>query len=150
MKLRALVVDDSRVMRNLVMQSVRKTELAEFEFIEAEDGSDALGKFNPKAIDIMFVDWNMPKMTGIDFVRKVRATGKTEHIPIVMVTSEKSMGKMQDALDSAGANEYITKPFGPDELSRKLTKLIAGIPSHKSEDAAGKSGGFFGKLFGGT
>jgi two-component system chemotaxis response regulator CheY len=149
MKLRALVVDDSRVMRNLVIQSIRNTELADFEFIEAEDGSDALTKFNPKTIDIMFVDWNMPKITGIEFVRKVRATGKTEHIPIVMVTSERSIGKIEEALDQAGANEYITKPFGADELARKLSKLVRGIPAQRTEDAAGTTAGFFGKLFGG-
>jgi two-component system chemotaxis response regulator CheY len=145
MKLKALVVDDSRVMRSMIIQSLRKTELAEFEFVEAEDGSDALGKFSPKNTDIMFVDWNMPKLTGIDFVRKVRATGKTAHIPIVMVTSEKSMGKIQEALDEAGADDYITKPFTVDEMSRKLSRLIAAMPAARTEE----SPGLFGRLFGG-
>jgi two-component system, chemotaxis family, chemotaxis protein CheY len=145
MKLKALVVDDSRVMRSIIIQSVRKTELAEFEFIEAEDGSDALGKFSPKHTNIMFVDWNMPRLTGIDFVRQVRASGKTAHIPIVMVTSEKSMGKIQEALDEAGADEYITKPFTVEEMSRKLSRLIAAMPAAKPEEPAG----FLGKLFGG-
>src|SRR5439155_329851 len=141
MKLKALVVDDSRVMRDMMMQSLRKTELAEFEFTEAEDGIDALVKFSPKHTDIVFMDWNMPKMTGIDFVRKVRASGQTDHIPIVMVTSEKSVGKVQDALDNAGANEYITKPFTIEELTRKLTRLIKEIPAAKREEAGAKSSG---------
>ncbi|HZS44596.1 MAG TPA: response regulator [Blastocatellia bacterium] len=125
MKLRALVVDDSRVMRGIVMNSLRKTGLAEFEFTEAENGSDAIAKFQPDQIDILFVDWNMPQMSGIDFVRLVRAGGKTEHIPVVMVTSEKTKEKVDLALQSAGANAYITKPFTPEEMLAQLSKLMS-------------------------
>jgi len=147
MKLRALVIDDSRVMRNMVMQSLRKTELAEFEFTEAEDGNDGLAKFNPKTTDIIFVDWNMPKLTGVDFVRKVRSSGKTDHIPIIMVTSEKSVGKMEDALDKAGANAYITKPFTVEELQKKVGKLIDGIGEKPAQTAA-RPAGLLGRLMG--
>ena len=65
-----LVVDDSRIMRTLVMQSLTKTKLAEFTFVEAEDGADALAKFDPAKIDIVFADWNMLNMTGVEFVKK--------------------------------------------------------------------------------
>src|SRR5438046_2712115 len=84
MKLRALVIDDSGLMRTRVMKSLRETQLAEFEFTEAQDGSDGLAKFSLNKTDIVFVDWNMPKLSGIDFVRTVRASGKTKHIPIIM------------------------------------------------------------------
>jgi two-component system chemotaxis response regulator CheY len=147
MKLRALVIDDSRVMRQMVMAFLKNTGLAEFEFTEAEDGADGFAKFHPKKTDIIFVDWNMPKMTGIDFVRKVRTAGNSEHIPIIMVTSEKSLGKIADALDKAGANEYITKPFTVQELQRKLGKLLAEAEANRQEVAQAKSTGFFGKLF---
>jgi two-component system chemotaxis response regulator CheY len=141
MKMRAMVVDDSRVMRNMVMQALRKTRLAEFEFVEAEDGADALKKFNPSGLDIVFADWNMPNMNGIDFVRHVRAMANTDHIPIVMVTSEKAMGKVETALDEAGANEYICKPFTVEQLERKLSGLFAEIAQNQQ-----KSSGFFSKL----
>jgi two-component system chemotaxis response regulator CheY len=78
MKLKAMIVDDSRIMRSMIIQSLRKTQLAEFEFTEAEDGTEALARFRTKQTDILFVDWNMPNLTGIDLVRKLRATGKTE------------------------------------------------------------------------
>jgi two-component system, chemotaxis family, chemotaxis protein CheY len=143
-KLNAMVIDDSRVMRGMVMQSLRNTGLAEFDFVEAEDGQDGLGKFNPKNIDIIFVDWNMPNMSGIDFVRRVRSTGKTEHIPIIMVTSEKTMGKMDEALDQAGANAYVCKPFTVDYLHQKIAPLTEKIAEKQK-----KSGGFFSKLTGG-
>ena len=97
MKLNTLVVDDSRVMRTVVMQALTKSGLAEFLFFEAEDGEDALETFAFQSIDIAFVDWNMPKMTGIEFVRKARAREKSNHIPIIMVTSERAVGKVQDS-----------------------------------------------------
>ena len=97
MKLNTLVVDDSRVMRTVVMQALTKSGLAEFQFSEAEDGEDALETFAFQSIDIAFVDWNMPKMTGIEFVRKARAREKSNHIPIIMVTSERAVGKVQDS-----------------------------------------------------
>ncbi|MCL6628305.1 MAG: response regulator [Armatimonadetes bacterium] len=145
MKIRALVIDDSRVMRNMVKESLRKTELAEFEFDEAEDGNDGLKKFNPKSTDIIFVDWNMPNMTGIDFVRKVRSSHKQCTVPIVMVTSEKSMGKIEEALDKAGANAYITKPFTVEYMQRKLSPLFEEISAKQSKQTTG----FFSKLMGG-
>jgi two-component system, chemotaxis family, chemotaxis protein CheY len=140
----ALVVDDSRVMRGMVIQALLRTGLADFEFTEAGDGDEALEKFNPRHTDIMFVDWNMPHVSGIDFVRKVRAAGNTGHIPIVMVTGEKTIGKMEEALDQAGADEYVTKPFTIDVLRRKLRPLIERVQaSHSSQPR-----GFFSKLIG--
>jgi two-component system, chemotaxis family, chemotaxis protein CheY len=145
MKIRALIVDDSRVMRNMVMQSLKSSGLADFQFIEAEDGEDALEAFEHN-MDILFVDWNMPKMTGIEFVRKVRKLGKTEHIKIIMVTSERSVGKIEEALDTAGANAFITKPFTVDVLKRQLEPFLEEIAASRA--SAPKSGGFFSKLLG--
>lgn len=146
MKLNTLIVDDSRVMRNVVMQALTKSGLAEFQFSEAEDGADALETFAFQTIDIAFVDWNMPKMTGVEFVAKVRAREKGYHIPIIMVTSEKAVGKIQDALDRAGADAYVTKPFTQDDLVRQVEPLIARIAAKRAPQAGAKTGGFFSKL----
>jgi two-component system chemotaxis response regulator CheY len=141
LKVRAMVVDDSRVMRNMVMQELRRSGLADFEFTEAENGADALKKFHPSKIDIVFIDWNMPKMSGIEFVRKVRSTWKNEQTPLVMITSEKTVGKAEEALDDAGANAFISKPFTAEMLDRKIAPLIKDI------EARGNSrGGFFSRL----
>ena len=70
-ELKALVVDDSKVMRLMVMKSLRQSKLAEFSFEEAADGAEALEKVKAGDFNIMFVDWNMPKMTGIELVREV-------------------------------------------------------------------------------
>jgi two-component system chemotaxis response regulator CheY len=148
-KLRALVIDDSRIMRRMVMDAVSKTNVATFEFTEAEDGADALAKFDPACIDIIFADWNMPKMSGIEFVHKVRAMKNTENIPILMVTSEKTMGKMEIALDKAGADDYVCKPFTVEEMQRKVARAMTKIQARAQQQAAQDkkpSGGFFSKL----
>lgn len=142
--LRALVVDDSGVMRKMVMQSLSRSELAGFEFTEAEDGVDALSKFDPQKIDIGFVDWNMPKMTGIELVRKIRAMGNTNHIPLVMVTSEKTVSKIEEALDESGADAYICKPFTVEELQRKLKPVIDKVSGRRQ---GGSGGGILSKWF---
>jgi len=136
-------------MRNMVMQNLLKARLAEFEFVEASDGADGLTKFNPAEFDVCFVDWNMPNMTGIDFVRQARTVPGAENTIMVMVTSEKSMGKIEEALDSAGASAYICKPFTPEDLDMKLRKLFDELEAKLlKEQQPAPSGGLLGKLFG--
>ncbi|MBN2009806.1 response regulator [candidate division KSB1 bacterium] len=146
MKLRALVLDDSRIMRNMIKRTLEQANLAEFEFTEAGDGLGGLELFNTHEFDILFVDWNMPQMTGIDFVIRVRADQNANNIPIVMVTSEKTMEKVKVALDEAGANVFISKPFTVSEMKFKLTPLLESIATPQSSTY---SYDFFGKLAGG-
>ena len=120
-KIKALVVDDSKIMRSAVKRALDQLMLAEFDYIEAMDGQDALEKFSDE-IQIMFVDWNMPNMTGVEFSRAVRDQGTK--IPIIMVTAEKSMGKVDKALNEGGANEYITKPFTADKMFKAISRYI--------------------------
>jgi len=158
MKLCALIIDDSRIMRNMVMEALRKMNLAEFEFVEAGDGADALTKFDER-IDIAFIDWNMPKMSGIEFVRQVRQQRVAAGVPLIMVTSESTMGKIEQALDQAGASQYITKPFTLEEMKRKVAKHITeaierrkklSAPASTAPKPAEKPAkGFFSKLLNG-
>jgi len=143
--IRALVIDDSRVMRNMVMNALKAAGLAAFEFTEAVDGADALAKFNPATVDICFVDWNMPNMTGVEFVRKARATGGAFHVPMVMVTSEQTVAKIEEALNQAGADAYVCKPFTPEDMKVKLDKVINKVL--KAKAPAEKPAGFFSGLF---
>ena len=148
MKLRALIVEDCARMRKMLMRILPLTGVAEFQFTEAEDGLEALAKFDPKKIDIVFADWMMPRLTGIDFVRKVRASGMADHIPIVMVTGENTMGNVQDALDGAGADLYITKPYTVDELREKLKKVMDRLAAERHEHPAPERPGFFRQVLG--
>jgi two-component system chemotaxis response regulator CheY len=136
-------------MRNIVMQNLQKARVAQFEFEEAGDGAEGLAKFKPDQHDICFVDWNMPTMTGVDFVRQARAVPGAENTIMVMVTSEKSMGKIEEALCGAGANAYICKPFTPQDMELKLKKLFDELEARlfKAQQSA-QGGGLFGKIFG--
>lgn len=142
--LTALVVDDSRVMRTMVMQALRRAGLAEFEFVEAEDGADALDKFDPRTVDICFVDWNMPVMTGIEFVRRARALGTNRHVPMVLVTSESTVSRIEEALTDAGANAYVCKPFTAEDLVVKLQPIVDRLTAMRMAAARGS---WFAKLF---
>lgn len=157
-QLRALVIDDSRVMRNMVMKSLQETNLAEFEFTEAGSGMEAMEVFDPEKIDIIFADWNMPGMNGIEFAKQVRSMSWASHVPVIMITSESGEGKQQDAFDMARITCYITKPFTVEEMHSKIEPIIqklSGKSSGQTSSApattpqpppAASGGGFFSKL----
>lgn len=160
-QLRALIIDDSGIMRKMVMKGLNESKLATFEYVEAVDGKDALDKLNASEFHIAFVDWNMPNMTGVEFVKAVRILEKGQDgdpMPLVMVTSEKTMGKVQEALDEAGADGFISKPFTVEELQFKLKKHVDRATLNQVRQARKKrqsaaptpapSTGFFGGLFG--
>lgn len=139
-KIKALVVDDSKIMRSAVKRALNNLMLAEFEYVDAKDGKDALEKFNDE-IEIMFVDWNMPNMTGVEFAQAIRGQGH-EQIPIIMVTAEKSMGKVDKALNEGGANEYVTKPFNADKMHKAISDYFdeeGNIATEGEEEEEDKS-----------
>lgn len=118
--MRALVVDDSRAVRIFIRNILR--ELA-MDVVEAGNGLEALEQLrqNP-TIELVLVDWNMPEMNGLDFIRTVRSQRDYDAVRIVMVTSEVEGAQVSRAL-SAGANEYVMKPFNRDVLVAKLNML---------------------------
>ena len=118
--MRALVVDDSKAMRVILSQLLRELH---FEVVDAVDGQDAIDKLpNAGQLDLAIVDWNMPRMKGIDFVRHVRERGLQPQMRIMMVTTETEMDYVQQAL-TAGADEYVMKPFTKDVILEKLGLL---------------------------
>ena len=138
MKLRAMIVEDCPSQREMLKLMLRATVLAEFDFTEAEDGLAALSTFTPRRVDLLFVDWNTPKMSGIEFVRAIRARPEADHIPIVMITGENTLGHVEDALDGAGADAYITKPYTLEELRRRLVPVIRSIVKQRQCDGNGE------------
>ncbi len=140
MDIHALVVDDSGIMRKMVMRTLREAKLADFTFTEAADGIEALEKFDPKTIDMLFVDWNMPNMNGIDLIRKIRSIEK-HHTPIVMITTESTIGKVDEAMEQVNVDKYIAKPFTAEGLQKRLGPLFEQMAGQKKK-------GFFGKLAG--
>lgn len=143
-KIKALVVDDSKIMRSQVKRALDQIMIADFEYEEAMDGEDALNKFH-EGIQIMFVDWNMPKMTGVEFASAIREKGHLD-IPIIMVTAEKSMGKVDKALNEGGANEYITKPFTADKMSKTISKYFDESGNIITEEEEEEKKSFFSSI----
>src|SRR5215470_9788010 len=118
--MQALVIDDSRTVRMVIAQILRE---AGIDAIEAGDGAEALVQLGRHPdVGLMLVDWNMPVMNGIDFLRAVRARREFDEVRILMVTSEAAGDHVAMAL-KAGANEYLMKPFNKDVLLAKLQLL---------------------------
>ena len=116
----ALVIDDSRTVRAIVGKTLRDEGL---EVIEAANGREGLDRLHQTSgVDLILVDWNMPEMNGLDFIRSVRADRTYDAVRILMVTTETEQAQVVRALD-AGANEYLMKPFTRDVLVAKLSLL---------------------------
>ena len=116
-----LVVDDSATMRRILVNSLQRIGFAEC--VEAEDGLEALEKFDA-SISFVITDWNMPKMSGIDFARALRAHAIGKSVPILMVTTRSVREDIVAAVE-AGVNNYIVKPFTPQVLKEKIDHVLS-------------------------
>jgi two-component system, chemotaxis family, chemotaxis protein CheY len=116
----ALVVDDSRAVRVIIRNILREMGI---QMVEAGNGREALEQLqqNPE-VELVLVDWNMPEMNGLEFIRVVRSQRSYNAVRIVMVTTETESEQVSRALD-AGANEYVMKPFTKEVLIAKLNLL---------------------------
>lgn len=114
-----LVVDDSRVIRKV---ACRILEDLRFETEEAEDGVTALEACRRQMPDLVLLDWNLPNMNGIEFLRALRRERDGKTPVVVFCTTENDVGHISEAL-GAGANEYIMKPFDRGILESKLAEV---------------------------
>jgi two-component system, chemotaxis family, chemotaxis protein CheY len=118
--MQALVVDDSATMRQILKEYLKKLG---FGVTEAANGREALDVLKGMATaDLVLVDWNMPEMDGVSFIRAVRADPSYATLPLLMVTTNTELSKVSAALE-AGANEYIMKPFTREMIREKLELL---------------------------
>ena len=123
MAIRALIVDDSGVMRKIVERSLRQAGLELSEVWEAANGLEALAVLQEKTPDLILSDINMPSMDGLEFVRQLRGVESAKGIPVVMITTEGSESHVVEAL-SCGARGYIRKPFTPEQVKQHVMPLV--------------------------
>ena len=116
-----LVVDDFSTMRRIVKNILR--QLGFNNIIEADDGTTAWEILQKQKIDFIVSDWNMPQMTGIELLRKVRADEKFADLPFLMVTAEAQQENILEAAQAKVSN-YIVKPFTADTLKKKIDKIF--------------------------
>lgn len=119
--MKILVADDSRVMRQIVIRTLRQAGFSGHDIVEAEDGADGLAKVQTEKPDLVLSDWNMPNKTGIDFLRDLRGSGN--QTPFGFVTSEGSE-EMRTLAANAGALFLIAKPFTAEVFEEALTPVI--------------------------
>jgi two-component system chemotaxis response regulator CheY len=118
--MRAIVMDDSRVIRLMLRRVLEELRFEVLDFPDANSGLAWLQ--HGGAADVALVDWNMPGMTGLEFIQHVRSVSTYDQMYLVMVTSETAPERMQQALD-AGADEYVMKPVVANGLREKLELL---------------------------
>ena len=117
--MRILLIDDSKTMRN-IQKSVLAT-IGHTDVEEACDGQDALSKAAAFHPELILVDWNMPVMDGLTFVKSFRQTNKAT--PIIMVTTEAEKSRVIEAI-RAGVNNFVVKPFTPDVLGERINQTL--------------------------
>jgi two-component system chemotaxis response regulator CheY len=118
--MKALVVEDSGTIRMILTAYLNKLGFDVTVAVNGRDGLDRLHGMD--RADVVLVDWNMPEMDGISFVRAVRANGEYARLPLLMVTTNAEITNVAEAL-KAGADEYLMKPFTADMIREKLALL---------------------------
>ena len=121
--MRFLIVDDSMVMRNITKNVLREQHFDDECFLEAGDGEGALAIASKEPVDLFLVDWNMPKLDGLEFVKKIRAIPRYADAPIIMITSEAAKYNVMEAIE-AGTTSYVVKPIKAKILWEKISKFI--------------------------
>ncbi|MCW8914558.1 MAG: response regulator [Magnetovibrio sp.] len=114
-----LIVDDSKVIR---MVAKKILEDLEFQTVEAADGQQALDACKEVMPDAVLLDWNMPVMSGIEYLRALRVLPGGDAPIVVFCTTENDIEHIQEAIE-AGANEYIMKPFDSEIIQAKFTQV---------------------------
>jgi two-component system, chemotaxis family, chemotaxis protein CheY len=125
MAIRALIVDDSSVMRKIVERSLRQAGINLSDVFQAGNGAEALGVLKASPVDLILCDINMPVMDGLEFIKQLPEVENAKGVPVVMITTEGSEAHVVQAL-SAGARGYIRKPFTPEQVKEHVVPVLAG------------------------
>lgn len=118
-----LIIDDSMVIRNIHKNALKENHISDEDILEADNGVAAMEIAEKENIGLFLVDWNMPGINGLDFIKKLRGMQKYAETPVIMVTSEAAKYNVMEAID-AGATNYIVKPIHGDVLWKKISKYV--------------------------
>ena len=121
--MKVLVIDDSAVMRRIHVNLLKEIGFAAEHILEAENGEVALKLCIDNDVKLFLLDWNMPKLNGLEFTKKIRAIEHYKSVPIIMVTSEAAKYNVVEAI-KAGVTNYVVKPIKSEVLVEKISKYI--------------------------
>ena len=125
MPVRALIIDDSSVMRKIVERSLRQAGINLTQVLEAGNGAEALAVLKENGVDLILCDINMPVMDGLEFIKQLPGVANAKDVPVVMITTEGSESHVAQAL-SCGARGYIRKPFTAEQVKQHVVPVLAG------------------------
>jgi two-component system, chemotaxis family, chemotaxis protein CheY len=125
MAIRALIIDDSSVMRKIVERSLRQAGIDLAPVLEAGNGAEALLVLQENAVDLILCDVNMPVMDGLEFIKQLPEVANAKNVPVIMITTEGSESHVVQAL-SSGARGYIRKPFTSEQVREHVVPVLAG------------------------
>jgi CheY-like chemotaxis protein len=117
---RILIAEDERDIRDLIAFTLR---FAGYEVLTANNGEEAVAMTQKELPDLVLTDVRMPKMTGYEACKLIKADPTTQHIPVVFLSAKGQEAEVQSGL-AAGADEYLLKPFAPDQLTRKVAEIL--------------------------
>ncbi len=120
---KVMVVDDSPTFRKIVIKNLKQAGFDDAKIKESTDGEDAIEKLSLDQVDLILTDWHMPKMDGLEFLKKIRANHSLQGIPTLMLTSEVEKSKVIEVV-KAGVSDYVIKPFNAVELQNKIKNLF--------------------------
>ncbi|MEA3221954.1 MAG: response regulator [Thermodesulfobacteriota bacterium] len=120
--MKILVIDDFSTMRKIVKGILRQLNFNNI--VEADDGSTGLNVLQNEQVDLIICDWNMPKVTGLELLKVIRADDALREIPFLMVTAEAKQENIVEAV-KAGVNNYVVKPFTSEILDKKIKQIFS-------------------------
>jgi two-component system chemotaxis response regulator CheY len=123
LNMKVLIVDDFATMRRILRNILKQIGFTNIS--EAEDGKIALTELRNKKFDLILCDWNMPEMSGLELLDKMKSDDGLKEIPFVMVTTEAQKDNIPEAI-KAGVNSYVVKPFTAETIEGKLKKVFDG------------------------
>ena len=117
-----LIVDDSKIMRQLLKRALNKMNYDDLHIAEAKNGIEGLALFHQRRPDIILSDWNMPEMDGMGFLQAIRS--EDANIPFGFITAQ-STAALRDSAQHYGAHFLLTKPFTPDTLKAAIHSVLS-------------------------
>ena len=120
-----LIVDDSSIVRKVIMKAMRMTDIPVNQVLEAADGIQALESLRSNWVDLVFLDINMPNMNGIEFMEHLRSDEALKDTPVIVISTEGSQERI-DKLNSMAVKAYLRKPVTPEQLTDTVTKYLGG------------------------
>jgi CheY-like chemotaxis protein len=124
-----LIAEDERDIRDLVAFSLK---FGGFDVVQASNGAEAVERAQTELPDLILMDVRMPKMTGYEACRALKAMPTMQHIPIVFLSAKGQESEIQQGVE-AGAEEYILKPFAPDELTKQIKTVLARVAQRQAK-----------------